>query len=170
MGTCSVQVLFLLAVLWKEVSNGISHCTCAMMHSDHSDCLQSQDKGLNCIMVGSPLKRRENIFYFIYGRRMSWKRKQKLKMRASVHWTDWKGISHLRLRRPWGFSHEARRGPQGASRAAPGNSQEKEMQKSKMALWGGLTNSCEKKESEKQRRKGKIYLFECRVLKNSKER
>ena len=48
--------------------------------------------------------------------------------------------------------------------------QEKEMQKSKMALWGGLTNSCEKKESEKQRRKGKIYLFECRVLKNSKER
>ena len=33
-----------------------------------------------------------------------------------------------------------------------------------------LTNSCEKKRSEKQRRKGKIYLFECRVLKNSKER
>ena len=34
----------------------------------------------------------------------------------------------------------------------------KEMQKSKMALWGGLTNSCEKK-SEKQRRKGKICPF-----------
>ena len=33
---------------------------------------------------------------------------------------------------------------------------EKEMQKSKMAVWGGLTNSCEKKRSEKQRRKGKI--------------
>jgi len=32
----------------------------------------------------------------------------------------------------------------------------KEMQKSKMALWGGLTNSCEKKSSKKQRRKGKI--------------
>ena len=32
----------------------------------------------------------------------------------------------------------------------------KEMQKSKMAVWGGLTNSCEKKRSEKQRRKGKI--------------
>ena len=31
----------------------------------------------------------------------------------------------------------------------------KEMQKSKMAVWGGLTNSCEKKRSEKQRRKGK---------------
>ena len=31
------------------------------------------------------------------------------------------------------------------------------MQKSKMAVWGGLTNSCEKKRSEKQRRKGKIY-------------
>ena len=25
-----------------------------------------------------------------------------------------------------------------------------------MAIWGGLTNSCEKKRSEKQRRKGKI--------------
>ena len=28
--------------------------------------------------------------------------------------------------------------------------------KGKMALWGGLTNSCEKKRSKKQRRKGKI--------------
>ena len=37
--------------------------------------------------------------------------------------------------------------------------QEKEMQKSKMAVWGGLTNSYEKKRSEKQRRKGKIYHF-----------
>ena len=46
----------------------------------------------------------------------------------------------------------------------------KEMQKSKMAVWGGLTNSCEKKGSEKQRRKGKIYPFECRIRKNSKER
>ena len=32
----------------------------------------------------------------------------------------------------------------------------KEMQKSKMAVWGGLTNSCEKKRGEKQRRKRKI--------------
>ena len=31
----------------------------------------------------------------------------------------------------------------------------KEMQKSKMAVWGGLTNSCEKKRREKQRRKRK---------------
>ena len=31
----------------------------------------------------------------------------------------------------------------------------KEMQKSKMAVWGGLTNSCEKKRGEKQRT-GKI--------------
>ena len=37
----------------------------------------------------------------------------------------------------------------------------KEMQKSKMAVWGGLTNSREKKRSEKQRRKGKIYPFEA---------
>ena len=32
----------------------------------------------------------------------------------------------------------------------------KEMQKNKMTAWGSLTNSCEKKRSEKQRRKGKI--------------
>ena len=32
----------------------------------------------------------------------------------------------------------------------------KKMQKSKMAVWGGLTNSCEKKRGKKQRRKGKI--------------
>ena len=35
-----------------------------------------------------------------------------------------------------------------------------------MAVWGGFTNSCEKKRSEKQRRKGKIFLFECIVPKN----
>ena len=39
-----------------------------------------------------------------------------------------------------------------------------------MAIWGGLTNSCEKKGSKKQRRKRKICPFECRVPKNSKER
>ena len=39
-----------------------------------------------------------------------------------------------------------------------------------MAVSGGLTNSCEKKRSEKQRKKGKIYASECRVPKNSKER
>ena len=37
-----------------------------------------------------------------------------------------------------------------------------------MAVWGGLTNSCEKKRSKKQRRKGKILASECRVPKNSK--
>ena len=46
----------------------------------------------------------------------------------------------------------------------------KEMQESKMAVWGGLTNSCEKKRGEKQRRKGKISASECRVPKNSKKR
>ena len=35
---------------------------------------------------------------------------------------------------------------------------------------GDLTNSCEKKRAEKQRRKGKIYASECRVPKNSKKR
>ena len=42
--------------------------------------------------------------------------------------------------------------------------------KSKMPVKEGLTNSCEKERSEKQRRKGKIYPFECRVPNNSKER
>ena len=46
----------------------------------------------------------------------------------------------------------------------------RKMKKSKMALWGGLTNSCEKTGSEKQRRKVKIHQFECRVPKNSKKR
>ena len=36
------------------------------------------------------------------------------------------------------------------------HSHRKEMQKSKMAVWGGLTISCEKKRTQKQRRKGKI--------------
>ena len=35
-------------------------------------------------------------------------------------------------------------------------SMEKKCKKSKMAVWRGLTNSCEKKTREKQRRKGKI--------------
>ena len=38
-----------------------------------------------------------------------------------------------------------------------------------MTVWGGLTNSCEKKRSEKQRRKGKIRASEFKVP-NSKER
>ena len=42
--------------------------------------------------------------------------------------------------------------------------------KCNMVIWGDLTNSCEKKRSQRQRRKGKIYPFECRVAKNSKER
>ena len=48
--------------------------------------------------------------------------------------------------------------------------QEKEMQKDKMVVWGGLKHSCEKKRSETQRRKEKIFPSDCRVPKNSKER
>ena len=44
------------------------------------------------------------------------------------------------------------------------------MEKSKMAVWGGLTNRCLKERGEKQRRKGKIYASECRVPENSKKR
>ena len=35
-----------------------------------------------------------------------------------------------------------------------------------MAVWGGLTNSCEKKRNEKQREKRKMYPFECKVPEN----
>ena len=41
--------------------------------------------------------------------------------------------------------------------------------KGKIVVWGGLTNSCEKKRSERQRMKAKIYPLECRVPKTSKE-
>ena len=47
---------------------------------------------------------------------------------------------------------------------------EKKCTKAKWLSEEDLTNSCEKKRSEKQRRKGRIYPFECRVPKNSKER
>ena len=50
------------------------------------------------------------------------------------------------------------------------NPQVKEMQKGKMVAQGDLTNSYEKKRSGRQRRKGKIYPFEWKVPKNSKER
>ena len=38
-----------------------------------------------------------------------------------------------------------------------------------MAVWGGLTNRCEKKRSEKQRRKGKIQASECKVPRRDKK-
>ena len=44
-----------------------------------------------------------------------------------------------------------------------------EMQKGKMVVLRGLTNSWEKKRRDRQRRKGKIYPSECRIPKNSKE-
>ena len=48
--------------------------------------------------------------------------------------------------------------------------QGKETQKGKIVVWGGLTNSCETKRREKQKRKGKIFPFEWRVPKNTQER
>ena len=46
----------------------------------------------------------------------------------------------------------------------------KKIQKGKMVVQGGLTNSGEKKRTKRQRRKRKIYPSECRIPKNSKER
>ena len=48
----------------------------------------------------------------------------------------------------------------------------KEMQKSKVAVWGGLTNTCEKKRSEKQRRNRKnshIYADFQRIARRDKK-
>ena len=47
---------------------------------------------------------------------------------------------------------------------------EKKYKKAKWLSAEALQNSCEKKGSKKQGRKGKIYPFECRVPKNSKKR
>ena len=47
--------------------------------------------------------------------------------------------------------------------------QGKEMQKGKMVVCGGLTNSCEEKQKAKSKEE-KQKPFECRVPKNSKER
>ena len=40
--------------------------------------------------------------------------------------------------------------------------------KCRMVVWGGPTNSWEKKRRERQRRKGTIYTSECRFPKNSR--
>ena len=39
-----------------------------------------------------------------------------------------------------------------------------------MAVWGGFTNSCEKKGSEKQRRKGKIYLLNAELQRRARDK
>ena len=41
--------------------------------------------------------------------------------------------------------------------------------KKQMIVCGGLTNSCEKNRSKKQRRKGKIFPFECRIARRDKK-
>ena len=46
----------------------------------------------------------------------------------------------------------------------------KKMQKGKMIVSAGLTNSRERKRSKRQRRKGKIFPSECRVPRKNKER
>ena len=47
---------------------------------------------------------------------------------------------------------------------------EKKCKKAKWLSEEALQKNYEKKRSEKQRRKGKIFPFECRVPKNNKER
>ena len=51
-----------------------------------------------------------------------------------------------------------------------GSNNPQEKQKAKWLSEEALQIAVEKKRSEKQRRKGKIYPFECRVPKKSKER
>ena len=45
----------------------------------------------------------------------------------------------------------------------------KKMQKSKMAVWGGLTNSCEKKRSKKQRRMQSLNAEFQRIARSDKK-
>ena len=49
-------------------------------------------------------------------------------------------------------------------------SKKKKCKKAKWLSKDALQISYEKKKSERQRRKGKVYPFECRVPKNSKDR
>ena len=44
----------------------------------------------------------------------------------------------------------------------------RDKEKGKKVVWGNLNNSYEKKRNERQRRKGKINPFDCRVPKNSR--
>ena len=46
---------------------------------------------------------------------------------------------------------------------------EKKSKKSKMAFWGGLTNSCEKKRSKKQRKKRKDISISVQSFKEEQE-
>ena len=62
---------------------------------------------------------------------MLWVRQEK-KALSSRGWGLLRGF--LELRRPWGFSHEARRGSQGASRAVPGKSGPHEMARGSSSL------------------------------------
>ena len=71
--------------------------------------------------------------------------------------------SKLTLLAAWQANESKRWGVEARKRLTGGRDQDhhqgKEIQKGKMALWGGLTNSCEKKRSQKQRIKGNIYPF-----------
>ena len=70
-------------------------------------------------------------------------------------WRTMDGVLyHLYIVQKWGGRHQD-------------HPQEKEIQQNKTVVWWGLTSRCERKTSERQRRKGKIYPFECRVPKNS---
>ena len=85
-----------------------------------------------------------------------------------LHWEPWAlatrlwkvPISVINGKRSWSLSPVQCHKPHSIGHQALYLSEDhphgKEMQKSKMADWGGLTNSSEKKRGEKQRRKGKI--------------
>ena len=76
-----------------------------------------------------------------------------------------KGLDLIECLKNYGWRFVTLYGGQG-SRPSPG---ERNAKKQNGCLRRPY-NSCEKKRSEKQSRKGKIYPFECRVPKNSKER
>ena len=88
--------------------------------------------------------------------------------RKRRHQLFWKGVCANLLQLCPTLSHPLDWSPPGSS--VHGILQARIMEWVAMPFSSGLGNSCGKKRSERQRRQGKIYPFECRVPKNSKER
>ena len=80
----------------------------------------------------------------------------------SQHWNQ---IDYILCSQRWRSSIQSAKTRLGADCVS-----DHELLIAKFRLKGGLTNSSEKKRSKKRRIKGKIYSFQCRIPKNSKER
>ena len=91
--------------------------------------------------------------------------KRRLYTCTSPDGQQWNQIDYILCSQRWRSSIQSAKTRLGADCVS-----DHELLIAKFRLKGGLTNSSEKKRSKKQRRKGKLNPFECRVPKNSKER